>query len=218
MSTTSRARTVLLALALSAAGFAGMGAASPSATPTPPPPGLSISIDNGATTTKPDSNVSYKVTLANSGTSPVTAWIVAGVPGYGKITDAGGGQAKGQNDTWKVTVEAGKKQTETLKAHIGTIPKGTYRVTALASVYLSDDTTGAPIIRSADSDAIPGVKEPVAAKPTPTASAPTHPAGNITAPVVIGILGALVIIAAAAIITLVLVRRTRQTGRRRRHE
>jgi hypothetical protein len=218
MSVTANARTALAALALAATGIAGIGAASPSATPTPPPPGLSITIDNGATTTKPNSDVSYKVTLANAGTSPVTAWIVATVPGYGKITDAGGGQAKDGNDTWKVTVDPGKKQTETLKAHIGTIPKGTYRVTTLASVYLSEDTSGAPIIRSADSDAIPGVKAPVLTTPSPTTSSPAHAAGSITTPVLIGILGAVVIILAAVIVAFVLVRRTRQRGPRRRSE
>lgn len=211
---TSQARTAAIVLTL-AAGIAGMGAAPTSAKPKPPPPGLSITIDNAATTTKPDSDVSYKITLANAGSGSVTAWIVASVPSYAKIDDAGGGQVSGHNDTWKVTVGAGKKQTETITAHIGTIPKGTYRVTALASVYLSKNTSKAPVIRSADSDAIPGVAEPKASHPSSTASKAPHSSSSTKTPVVVGVAGGIVIIA-AAVVALVLTRRSRRLVRRGR--
>jgi hypothetical protein len=216
MSTTARVRTVLIAVALLAAGVAGSGAAAPS--PTAPPPGLSIAIDNGAKSTKPDSEVSYTVTFANAGTDAVTAAIVASVPGYGKVTDAGGGQVAGQEVTWKVTVEGGKKQAETFRAHIGAIPKGTYRVTTLASVFLGDDTTGAPLIRSADSDAIPGVKEPVAGTPSPTATAQAASSTAPVAPIAIGIGGGVLIVAAAAVAILIVRRGRQPAGRRRRRE
>jgi hypothetical protein len=211
---TSRARAAAIVLTL-AAGIAGIGAAPASAKPKPPPPGLSITIDNASSTTKPDSDVNYKLTLANAGTDSVTAWIVASVPTYAKITDAGGGQVSGHNDTWKVTVGAGKKQTETLTAHIGTIPKSTYRVTALASVYLSKNTSKAPVIRSADSDAIPGMTEPNASHSTSTTSKAAHASSSMKMPVIVGIAGGIVIIA-AAVVTLVLARRSRRLARRGR--
>jgi hypothetical protein len=213
----TRARTVLTAVLLSAASIAGVGAALPSASSTPPPAGLSISIDNGTKATGPDSDVTYKVTLSNSGAGPITAWVKATVPDYAKITDPGGGDTKDHDNTWKVDVEAGKKHTETFKAHIGAIPKGTYRVTTLASVYLADDTTGAPVIRSADSDTIPGVKEPTGATPTPTAAATDHTTGSQGTVLTIVIVGALVIAAVVVLITVVLLRRRRNdkpTGRR----
>lgn len=214
----TRARTTLTVILLSAVSIAGVGAALPSASPTPPPAGLSISIDNGTKSTSPDSDVTYKVTLSNSGAGPITAWVKAAVPDYAKITDAGDGDTKDQDNTWKVDVEAGKKRSETFKAHIGAIPKGTYRVTTLASVYLTEDTTGAPIIRSADSDTIPGVKEPTGATPTPTAAAPST--GSQSTVLTIVIVGALIVVAAVAVITGVLLRRRRndKPGGRRNAE
>lgn len=213
----TRARTILTAVLLSAASIAGVGAALPTASSTPPPAGLSISIDNGTKSTDPDSDVTYKVTLSNSGAGPITAWVKATVPDYAKITDPGGGDTKDHDNTWKVDVEAGKKHTETFKAHIGAIPKGTYRVTTLASVYLADDTTGAPVIRSADSDTIPGVKEPTGAAPTSTAAAADHTAGSQGTVLTIVIVGALVAAAVVVVFAVVLIRRRRSdkpTGRR----
>lgn len=210
MSTNGRAHLSLAALALAGASLAGIGAAAP----TPPPAGLSITIDNGAKTTAPDSDVSYTVTLANAGASPVTVWIVADVPPYGTITDAGGGQASGQNDTWQATVEPGKTQVETVKAHIGEIPKGTYRVTTLASVYLDDDTSGAPVIRSADSDAIPGVKEPAAPEPTQTAVTTSKESGGDVLPLTVGIGVGIVVLVVIAVV-IIASRRGRRGARRR---
>lgn len=216
----TRARTTLTVILLSAVSIAGVGAALPSATSTAPPAGLSISIDNGTKATGPDSDVTYKVTLSNSGAGPITAWVKATVPDYAKITDAGDGDTKDHDNTWKVDVEAGKKHTETFKAHIGAIPKGTYRVTTLASVYLTEDTTGAPVIRSADSDTIPGVKEPTGATPTPTAAATDHTTGSQGTVLTIVIVGALIVVAAVAVITGVLLRRRRndKPGGRRNAE
>ncbi|HEY0247902.1 MAG TPA: hypothetical protein VGC45_06535 [Gryllotalpicola sp.] len=217
MTLPARIRLTLAGLALAAGGLSGIAAASPTATPTPPPPGLSIAIDNGAKSTAPDSDVKYTVTFTNAGTDPVTASIVASIPAYGKITDAGGGQVKAQDDTWKVTVAAGKKQSETVTAHIGAIPKGSYRVTALASVYLGEDTSGAPLIRSADSDAIPGVKEPTAPAPTSTATATaTASSGAAIPPIAIGIGGGILVVIAALVVAIVLIRRGRARKPRRR--
>jgi hypothetical protein len=217
MRTTLRVRTALIApivLALTSAAMIGLGATVPSVAATPSPTGLSVTIDNGTATTKPDSDVSYTITLANAGTTSVTAWIVASVPAYGRIVDAGGGQVKDENDTWKVTVGAGKKQTETVAAHIGDIPPGTDWVTTVASVYLSKDTSRAPVIRTADSDTVPGAKAPAVATP-PRAASPDSDTTSIRTPVLIGIAGGVAIIA-AVLAPFVVGRRTRKTGRRDR--
>jgi hypothetical protein len=181
-----------------------------------PPPGLSIAIDNGAEQTRPNTDVSYRITLANDGTGPVTAVVVVTVPLFASIEKAGDGTVDGVDATWKVTVGPGQKKVVSTSAHIGRIPEDQYRVTTLASVYLGDTVAGAPLIRSADTDKIPGVTDPVVAasspKPAPTTA---HSDGLATAWVLsIAIGGAIGVLVVGALIIIV---RTKRRRRRASH-
>jgi hypothetical protein len=180
-----------------------------------PPPGLSIAIDNGAEQTRPNTDVSYRITLANDGTGPVTAVVVVTVPLFASIEKAGDGTVHGVDATWKVTVDPGQKKIVSTSAHIGRIPEDQYRVTTLASVYLGDTVAGAPLIRSADTDKIPGVTDPVvvASSPKPHPAPTTaHSEGAVLAWVLwTAIGGAIGLLVVGALIIIV-----RTTRRRRR--
>lgn len=180
------------------------------------PPGLSITIDNGATETAPNSEVTYSTTLANSGTKSVVATIVVSVPAFATITKAPEGKIDGVDATWTVTVKPGAKKSVSTTAHIGVIPEGEYRTTVLASVYLGKTATGAPVIRSADADKIPGVADPVVgtAKSSQVTSANTT-GQNWILPTAIGVGAGIVVVAAAA---LIIARRRRRVTRRRRDD
>jgi hypothetical protein len=181
-----------------------------------PPPGLSIAIDNGADQTRANTDVSYRTTLANDGTSPVTAVIVVTVPPFASIEKAGDGTVDGIDATWKVTVDPGQKEVVSTSAHIGSIPEGQYRVTTLASVYLGDTAAGAPLIRSADTDKIPGVTDPVVAASSPKPQPAPSKADSATAafawvlPTLIG--GSIGLLVVAAIIIMWAKRRQRRAS------
>jgi hypothetical protein len=183
-----------------------------------PPPGLSIAIDNGAEQTRPNTDVSYKTTLTNDGTGPVTAVIVVTVPRFASIDKAVDGTIDGVDATWKVTVAPGQQQVLSASAHIGSIPEDQYRVTTLASVYLGDTVAGAPLIRSADTDKIPGVTDPVVGagspKPQP-APATEHSAAATPAWVLPSVVGG--VIALLVVGTLLIIMRTRRRRRRASH-
>ena len=153
---TTRTRVLLVLVAA----FIGLGAAPPAMATENPPPGLSITIDNGRKSIAPRSDVTYATTVSNSGLEPVTTWVVVTVPSFATIKRAKEADVKGPNATWKIELEPGTKRTLTTAAKVGSIPDGLTRVTSLASVYLTKHTTGAPVIRSADADRIPGVAEP----------------------------------------------------------
>ena len=184
-----------------------------------PPPGLSIAIDNGAEQTRPNTDVRYRTTLANDGTGPVTAVIVVTVPLFASIEKAGDGTVDGVDATWKVTVDPGQKKVVSTSAHIGRIPEDQYRVTTLASVYLGDTVAGAPLIRSADTDKIPGVKDPVVAASSPKPQpAPTTGRSDLAAPAWVlstAVGGAIGLLVVGALIIIIV--RTKRRRRRASH-
>jgi hypothetical protein len=174
-----------------------------------PPPGLSIAIDNGAEQTRPNTDVSYETTLANDGTDPVTAVIVVTVPRFASIDEAVDGSIEGVDATWKVTVAPGQQQVVSASAHVGSIPEDQYRVTTLASVYLGDTVAGAPLIRSADTDKIPGVTDPVVGADSPkTQPAPATATSAWGLPSVVG--GAIGLVVVGTFIIIMWAKRRRR--------
>lgn len=136
------------------------------------PPGLSVTIDNGQEEIPPNSETTYTAELSNTGPESVTATLVVTLPDYASVEESAGGAVSGQDASWTVTVDPGATEAVTVRASVGEIPEGLFRVTTLVSVYLGevslDDAPGSPVIRSADSDRIPGVIDPS------TVSADTH--------------------------------------------
>ncbi len=176
-----------------------------------PPPGLSIAVTNGRNSVVPHSDETYAVTVRNAGSDPVTLWVVGVVPRYATITAAAGGKATGHTVTWKVSVAGGRSATRTVGVHVGAIPAGTYRVTVVADVYLGADTSGAPLIGSADSDRIPGVAEPTRSPSgTPTES---HTGDRTSMWQLAAVVGGAIVVAATAAIAGACVRRRSRTSR-----
>ena len=176
------------------------------------PAGLSITIDDGAKQVDAHSSLSYKTVLSNDGAGAVSATVVIAVPSYAAIVKAGDGKVAGSTVTWPVTVQPGTKQAMTTSVTIGAIPHGQYNVTTLASVYLGDGVSGAPVIRSADSDRIPGVAYPAVAKQTaPVAADPANGVAWVF-PTVLGVVALLVI----GLVVVVVVNGQSHRRRRRR--
>jgi hypothetical protein len=198
----------LVGAAIAAGVIVGTAAASTDA----PPPGLSVTIDNGITHVSSDTDTTYTTTVANAGTDPVAVTVVVTVPPFAKPGDAPGATVEGANATWTLTVDPGTNKSVTMTAHVAAIPKGTYRVTTVASVYLGDTAAGAPVIRSADADKIPGVKDPIVTSgrtPAPAASS----TGSYSWVLPVGITGVIVIL---LLTVLFMLWRNRRRPRRRR--
>lgn len=123
------------------------------------PPGLSVAIGNGVEEVGSDSEVVYTAELSNRGQETVAATMVITVPDFATITEAEGAEILGGDSSWAVVVEPGGSAAVSARVRIGEIPDGLFRVTTLVGVHLGEESTK-PVIRSADSDTIPGVTDP----------------------------------------------------------
>jgi hypothetical protein len=138
-----------------------------------PPTGLSISIHDGSSELHSGDKLAYTATVRNSGTAQVEGRLAITVPAYVHVTDAAGAERTGADSNWTVVVPAGGSVTKKLVGVLGNIPKAEVRVTTLVSLYVGDATQ--PVIRSAESDTIAGVKDPahaVSDRPAESAATP----------------------------------------------
>jgi hypothetical protein len=142
-----------------------------------PPTGLSISIRNDSSELHSGDSLAYTATVRNSGTTPVDGRLAITVPAYVRVTDATGADRSGADSNWTVVVPAGGSVTKKLVGVLGNIPKTEVRVTTLVSLYVGDATQ--PVIRSAESDTIAGVKDPAHAVNDQPAKAASSPIGWI---------------------------------------
>lgn len=141
------------------------------------PAGLSIALTDPAAPARPHSSLTYTASLTNSGTDVFTGRLVLTVPAYLTITGTNGGRSTPHTVTWAIDVPAGGTFARTATARIGAVPRGTLRVTSLATVYHGTSVASPPLIRAAHADRIAGVTDP-----PPPASRPAvghHPAPNL---------------------------------------
>jgi hypothetical protein len=140
----------------------------------PAPVKLSITVTDEATLIHPKSATEYSATVTNQGSRSVRGTLVLTTPDYIRYAHVrGNGKITNGDVRWKIAVGAGQAVTERVTVRVRTIPKSAVRVTTLASFYLGG-VTGTPVIRTADADRIPGVKDaaPVSA---PDTAAPKQP-------------------------------------------
>jgi hypothetical protein len=181
-------------LAVLAAGLATSAtAAAKSATPQ-----LSITLDDGVTQVRSDTDVSYTAKVSNHGSAAVHATLVLATPGYVAVTRAAGATVTAHAATWSITVMPGKSAIRTAKAHIGTIAKTDYRVTTLASVFRGKSTTGLPLIRTAVANKISGVTDPAHTVTSHAASATSRHGSSGTNWALVAVLPAAVLAALLA--------------------
>jgi hypothetical protein len=136
-----------------------------------PPVGLSITLGDAVQQVHPHQRATYSVTLDNQGGRAVSGHLVLETPNYVVVSDRHG-TGKHQQ-TWSVTVPAGKSVTRTAAVRIGSIPPTELRVTSLA--WLVRGRVGSlPLVRTADADRIAGVRDP--ARSISAAAVPRRPA------------------------------------------
>lgn len=173
------------------------------------PAGLSIAISDGVAVTDSGSTSHYTATVTNDGTAPVTGRLVITLPAPAKYTEAAGAHVEKSDAAWQVRVPAGKSVTHRVTADIGRIPKGDVRVTTLATLYASGDSTRI-LVRAADANAIRGVVDPahtVGQKPARAAAD-----GGTPTSLIVGVAISVVLLAFAATGVVLLQRRTRPTN------
>jgi hypothetical protein len=126
----------------------------------PAPVKLSITVTDDATLIHPKSATEYSATVTNQGSRSVRGTLVLTTPDYLRYAHVrGNGKITNGDVRWKITVGAGQAVTERVTVRVQSIPKSAVRVTTLASFYLGR-VTDTPVIRTADADRIPGVKDP----------------------------------------------------------
>jgi hypothetical protein len=124
---------------------------------------LSITLTDSAASVAPHTEPTYRTSLVNAGSDAVSGWLVVSAPGYMPYVRAGvDGKITKHDLRWKITVPAGHAIIQSVRFRVLAIPKSAVRVTVLASFYLGA-VTGTPVIRTADSDRIPGVADPAPA-------------------------------------------------------
>jgi hypothetical protein len=138
---------------------------------------LSITLTDSAASVAPHTEPTYRASLINAGSDAVSGWLVVSAPGYMPSVRANvDGKITKHDLRWKITVPAGQAVTQPVRFRVLAIPKSAVRVTVLASFYLGA-VTGMPVIRTADSDRIPGVVDPAPA-PAIKPPAPRHEANH----------------------------------------
>jgi hypothetical protein len=174
----------------------------------PAPVKLSITVTDDATLIHPKSATEYSTTVTNQGSRPVRGTLVLTTPDYIRYAHVrGNGRITKGDVRWKITVGAGRTVTERVNVRVRSIPKSAVRVTTLASFYLGA-VTGTPVIRTADADRIPGVKDPApVAAPHPVAPNKAHRAATTSDSAGFGPLGwslvgggAVIVLVAAALL------------------
>jgi len=161
---------VLLPAGVAVAGVPAAGAGPAAAARPDRPTGLSVTLSDGTGQVRPDSEVTYRATLTNTGPK-TTVRLLLSVPGYAVIRAAREARVTGLGAVWTVTVAPGGRVTRTARVRVGAVPAGQERVIGLLGVYTGTVTAAAvPLIRTADSDAIPGVAGGTAAAAGPATS------------------------------------------------
>lgn len=178
--------------------------ASPSASATARPsagPALSISVTDGRTAVKPGDQVTYLVSVKNSGTlgAPhlkITQTLPAGLE---FLSASRHGVAVNGQVAWSTGVPAGGAETFRVVTRVTRTPARLLRLAAVACAAAQGN--GRPIVCAAHLDTLPAV----AAAPAPTAS------GSLSRVMPVYVGGALAVLAVGALITIV----GRRVGRRR---
>jgi uncharacterized repeat protein (TIGR01451 family) len=149
----SRTRRVWLSALVIAAALA---TAPTLAVAAPPPPQLSITVDNGHTSTRTGEKLDYTITVTNLGGKAVKdLQVTETVPAGSKFVSADAkGQHKAGKVTWKVTVDASKKAVlrTTLAVNASTPPE-LLRLATVACAHLT--AKAPPLVCAADSDQLP---------------------------------------------------------------
>ena len=180
--------------------------AAPVAAAADAPSGLTITVSDAVEKVSPGDELTVEATLSNDGGENVDATLVLSAPAYTTYTSSDDATVSGGDAAWSVSVAAGESRTVTATVEVGKIPESEYQLSTLASVYLGE-ASGAPVIRAADVNVIPGRSNPV----TPAASSDSASGSAVDGRLIIGAAAGAAGIAAAVAVT-ILARRRRQAS------